>query len=211
MKNETDEFNKKIADILLEANVVNRKTIKQTVMTSVYGVTFVGAREQIKKQLADKKVFDYDTLYKCSIYLAKTTIKSIGDLFKEADLIKAWLHKCAYIIGSTGNAVKWLTPLGLPCIQPYKKITKTDVIRTHSQGVLITKEFDEQPINERKQGTAFPPNFIHSLDSTHMMLTCNRAIQEGITFSSVHDSYWSHPSDLERVGQILREEVSPYY
>ena len=30
---------------------IKRKTIKQTVMTSVYGVTFIGAREQIYRQL----------------------------------------------------------------------------------------------------------------------------------------------------------------
>jgi DNA-directed RNA polymerase len=28
--------------------------IKQTVMTTVYGVTYVGAREQIERQLADR-------------------------------------------------------------------------------------------------------------------------------------------------------------
>lgn len=28
---------------------INRKTIKQTVMTSVYGVTFIGARKQIQR------------------------------------------------------------------------------------------------------------------------------------------------------------------
>lgn len=34
---------------------IKRKTIKQTVMTSVYGVTFIGAREQIYKQIKDQK------------------------------------------------------------------------------------------------------------------------------------------------------------
>lgn len=34
--------------------VVNRKVIKQTVMTSVYGVTFVGARKQILARLEEK-------------------------------------------------------------------------------------------------------------------------------------------------------------
>ncbi len=33
---------------------IKRKTIKQTVMTSVYGVTFIGAREQIYRQLKDQ-------------------------------------------------------------------------------------------------------------------------------------------------------------
>ena len=33
---------------------IKRKTIKQTVMTSVYGVTFIGAKEQIHRQLRDQ-------------------------------------------------------------------------------------------------------------------------------------------------------------
>jgi len=37
---------------------VTRKVIKQTVMTSVYGVTFIGARQQIQRQLKDKKIYE---------------------------------------------------------------------------------------------------------------------------------------------------------
>jgi DNA-directed RNA polymerase len=33
---------------------VKRKTIKQTVMTSVYGVTFMGAKDQIYRQIKDQ-------------------------------------------------------------------------------------------------------------------------------------------------------------
>ena len=40
---ETDEKYEEFVDILF-ANV-NRKVIKQTVMTSVYGVTYIGARK----------------------------------------------------------------------------------------------------------------------------------------------------------------------
>lgn len=177
-------------------------------MTSVYGVTLIGARDQIKRQLADKKIFDTTTLFQMSMYLAKLTLGSIGDVFKEADAIKSWLTKCALIISASGNTVKWVTPMGLPCIQPYKKLTKTELIRTHTHGVIINSDFDSQPVNARKQGTAFPPNFIHSLDSTHMMMTCNRAVNEGLIFSSVHDSYWTHPSDIDKLNVILREEVS---
>ena len=32
---------------------VDRKIVKQTVMTSVYGVTYIGAREQIANRLKD--------------------------------------------------------------------------------------------------------------------------------------------------------------
>lgn len=39
---------------------IKRKTIKQTVMTSVYGVTFIGARQQIYKQLRDQNFLTED-------------------------------------------------------------------------------------------------------------------------------------------------------
>lgn len=39
---------------------IKRKTIKQTVMTSVYGVTFIGAREQIHRQIKDQKFLELE-------------------------------------------------------------------------------------------------------------------------------------------------------
>lgn len=209
--NETNPSDIKWAKALKEANCINRKTVKQTVMTSVYGVTLLGAKDQIKNRLAEKNIFDINTLFSVSLYLAKITIESIGDLFKEANQIKSWLTKCALIISNSGNCVKWVTPLGLPCMQPYKRLTKTEILRTHSQGIMITSDFDDQPVNKRKQGSAFPPNFIHSLDSTHMMMSCKKAIEEGLVFSSVHDSYWTHPSDIDILNKILREEFVNLY
>lgn len=129
--------------MLLKEGIVTRKVIKQTVMTSVYGVTLIGARDQIKKQLKDKKLFDPQTLFYVSMYLAKKTIESIGDVFKEANAIKAWLTKCALIISHGGYQVNWITPLGLPCVQPYKKLTETDLITTHAQGVTIISNYDK--------------------------------------------------------------------
>lgn len=68
-----------------------RKVIKQTVMTSVYGVTFIGARQQIQRQLKDRKIFETNgELYRAAQYLARITIKCIGDLFTDANNIKGW-------------------------------------------------------------------------------------------------------------------------
>ena len=62
---------------------MNRKVVKQTVMTIVYGVTFVGGRLQIEKQLKDLDVPD-KLLFKGSSYLVKQVFKSIGELFTSA-------------------------------------------------------------------------------------------------------------------------------
>lgn len=110
---------------------VNRKVIKQTVMTSVYGVTFVGARKQIQRQLKDKRIYQTNgELYRAARYLARLTIKCIGDLFRDANNIKEWFAKCAKIVAKTGDHVKWVTPLGLPCVQPYTNMSKKHLIHT---------------------------------------------------------------------------------
>lgn len=61
-------------------------------------------------------------------------------------------------------------------------------------------------MNKSKNTTAFPPNFVHSIDSTHMMLTALKCKEVGITFAAVHDSYWSHPSDVTNMSAILRDK-----
>jgi DNA-directed RNA polymerase len=77
-------------------------------MTSVYGVTFIGARAQIQRQLKDKRLYETNgDLYKASHYLAKITIKCIGDLFRDANNIKEWFAKCAKVVAGTGEPVKW--------------------------------------------------------------------------------------------------------
>lgn len=49
--------------------------MKQTVMTSVYGVTYVGAREQIKRRLAEKGQIEDDVLlFSASCYAAKVSV-----------------------------------------------------------------------------------------------------------------------------------------
>jgi DNA-directed RNA polymerase, mitochondrial len=59
----------KYAEMLL--GKISRKVVKQTVMTTVYGVTFVGAREQIEKQLKDRGDIPMEHCYFASVYLAK--------------------------------------------------------------------------------------------------------------------------------------------
>lgn len=48
--------------------------MKQTVMTSVYGVTYIGARDQIKRRLRERGgIADDSALYAASCYAAKVS------------------------------------------------------------------------------------------------------------------------------------------
>jgi DNA-directed RNA polymerase len=68
------------------------------------------------------------------------------------------------------TSVIWTTPLGLPVVQPYRKQLKKQVM-TALQTVYISDPNQPSEVAPQKQATAFPPNFIHSLDATHMLLT----------------------------------------
>lgn len=54
----------------------------------------------------------------------------------------------------------------------------------------------------QKQKNAFPPNFIHSLDSTHMMLTSLYCQRSGVTFASVHDCFWTHACTVDIMNKV---------
>ena len=65
---------------------------------------------------------------------------------------------------------------------------------------------EKQKVNKSKQRSAFPPNYIHSIDSTHMMMTALECSRANITFAGVHDSFWTHAGDVPVMSRILREK-----
>ncbi|CCH44839.1 DNA-directed RNA polymerase, mitochondrial [Wickerhamomyces ciferrii] len=200
---------------------IKRKVVKQTVMTNVYGVTQVGATNQIHKQL--QNVFSEDQSYKLSVYLTKVVFASMRELFEGAHLIQDWLAICAKMISKSVRididsyeemgpkkkpsfmaSVIWTTPLDLPIVQPYRAIVKKQ-IQTNLQTVFIQDPYELHQVDARKQMAAFPPNFIHSLDASHMLLSASSCSKKGLEFAAVHDSYWTHACDVGEMSESLRE------
>ncbi len=67
---------------------VKRKVIKQTIMTTNYGVTLYGARQQIGRQLRDIDQFPKEHVSAASSYLAEKTFLSLRELFRETRKIQ---------------------------------------------------------------------------------------------------------------------------
>lgn len=191
---------------------IQRRTIKQTVMTKVYGVTRMGARLQISNALEDLKTLpqteDDDAndamLFQASRYLTRLTFESLQHMFGAATTIMAWLQQCAGLIAAKSLPVGWVSPIGLPIYQHYRRPSKRR-ISTIVQNVSLA-DSEGQPVSVSCQRSAFPPNYVHSLDSSHMFFTALRMHQESLPFASVHDSYWTHACHVDRMGILLREE-----
>ncbi|AMD20207.1 HDL537Wp [Eremothecium sinecaudum] len=212
--------------ILLQ-DKITRKIVKRTVMTNVYGVTFIGAAAQIDKELQDELPEDADC-YALSRYLARHVFASIRELFHAAHLIQDWLAESAKKISRSVRldleldksrkvdssmmmtSVIWTTPLGLPVVQPYRDL-KRKQIRTNLQTVFISDPFAINAVNGRRQTAGLPPNFIHSLDASHMLLSAVASAKHGLRFAAVHDSYWTHASDVDTMNNELRKEFVRMY
>ncbi|CAN1181129.1 DNA-directed RNA polymerase 2A (Fragment) [Linum perenne] len=129
-------------------------------------------------------------------------------MFEAARSIMTWLGECAKIIASENEAVKWTTPLGLPVVQPYRKLGR-HLIKTSLQ--VLTLQRETEKIMAKRQKTAFPPNFVHSLDGSHMMMTALACRKAGLNFAGVHDSFWTHACDVDQLNMILREKFVELY
>jgi DNA-directed RNA polymerase len=186
-----------------------RKVIKQTVMTSVYGVTIVGAREQILRQLLDRGMNDKEG-QEAAMYLAKHTMGAMRTMFTNARLVMDFLTECAHIVAKLNQPMTWVSPLGIPIVQPYRRNHK-HVVSTHMQRITLCEFSDLLPISPARQKAAFPPNFVHSLDASHMMMTALECFDQGITFSAVHDSFWTHARHVDTMNVLLREQFVALY
>ena len=199
---------------------INRKIVKQTVMTTVYGVTALGARDQVRARLEERTDIEFNGSYGTDEryvalnthagYISKLTMDALTDLFTGARSIMDWLIQCSTLITSTNQTVSWITPLNLPVVQPYRQI-QTYQVKTALQKISIADKSDFLPINRREQRGALPPNFVHSLDATHALLTTLACKKHDITFAAVHDSYWTHASTMTRLNELLREEFVNLY
>lgn len=112
---------------------VDRKLVKQTVMTSVYGVTMVGARGQISNRLFERGWSNEAEVFQVASYLAKVTMGSVGQVFANAKGVMDWLAAFASTATQDGQPVTWRSPMGFPIMQPYFKDTRQSV--SGKQGV----------------------------------------------------------------------------
>lgn len=204
--------------------LISRKIVKQTVMTTVYGVTQYGASKQIDARLSEIDL-SHTTIPKgkMSLYIAKMVLSSISELFAGARAIQDWLLKncdrtiTAFdknsIIPQETNffgsklyrPMMWTSLAGFPVVQLYKH-ESTKEVHTPIQGVSMRRNTGLAHIDIRKQLNGIAPNFIHSLDAIHLLMTCLAVVKDDLTFVGVHDSFWTHACDVGKLSVSIREE-----
>lgn len=188
---------------------VTADAVKTTTMTQTYGVTPIGAREQVQGFIqglgfSNEKVGDKSEAFDASMLLANTIEQAIGDLFGPAVALMEYFQEVGRIIAKSGRLVRWNTALGFPVVQPYRN-RRSVQISTHF-GTLTIRTRNGTPIRVEKQSSACPPNALHSIDSTHLLITAGACRTAGIAFCGVHDGFQTHAQHGHRLQAITQQQ-----
>jgi len=154
-----------------------------------------------------------DDAFRASTFLAKVIWQSIGEVVHAATDAMSWLQKAARVASSEGLPVRWDTPTNFPVLQAYKA-TKPYRIKTKLLGTVFHPMLYKETgmLDKNRQSNGISPNFVHSIDASHMMITIDVAKQcEIFNFVMVHDSYGTHAADAETLWWCLRKAFVEMY
>lgn len=195
---------------------LTRSLVKRSVMTLPYGSRQSSWADFIVSDYLkadkfpglDKRLYD-----KAARFLSKRLGVAIADTVVAAADAMTWLQKASTAILREGyDRIKWITPSGFPVTQVYWE-TEEHRINTKLCGnakLSIRRSTDAVKKSRHRNGIA--PNFVHSLDASHLTLVVNRARAEGIdAFAMIHDDYGTHAADTGRLYEIIREVFVDMY
>ena len=191
-------------------NEITRSMTKRPAMTFFYSATVRSCSEYILLGALDEgyEPLEDFSMMKLSGFLAPLMRQSIEDAMPAA----ARAMKCAQEICRTiplENHLQWHTPMGGLVINRY---TTTEEKRVDIKSMGLTKVVaynrDYTLNNRRKAASGIAPNFVHSLDSTHLMMVILRS---NCDIVPIHDSLATHACDVDHMQQVIRQAFYDLY
>jgi len=206
---------------------IDRKLTKRPVMTVPYGVTMRGITDQILEEVQERDnalntgVGSYlDTkphkLFGACYYLATKLKEAIDSVVIASKKAMNYLQEVARSVAKHEKEIYWTTPSGFLVYQRY--LDQKGIIINSYWGkdrlrIRLGLKVNTQKLDKRKQATGISPNFVHSLDASHLMKTINTCNEEEdiFSFAMIHDSYGTHASDTSKLRETLRKEFKKQY
>lgn len=218
--------NGKHAAYVLGHNLIERKTVKRAVMTLPYGSKFSSCSEYITADLLPKLTAlgmnDRSEKRALCGYVAKKVWEAIPMVVEKAREGMSYLQKLASLFAKQQLPITWKTPTGFYVQQSYYSVSGR-VIKLQTGGSIVLKNnlpvwqpsgeridiafqsTDDRTINPTRQVSGIAPNFVHSLDASHLMFSVKKASEQGITdFALIHDSLGTHAGRTEQFAGIIR-------
>lgn len=196
---------------------ITRKVVKRPVMTTPYGATQIGMKDMVLDDVikVDKTGFDFGPkTWVSAAWLAGHIYGAIGETVSAAQEAMSFLQGAASALAKENRPIAWTTPAGLPVLQ-HIQAYKSFIINTTLLGrVQLSFAESQDKLDRRRQKTSIAPNFVHSYDAAHLMLTVcatERELGRPVSWAMVHDSFGTHAGDVQAMSVILRKEFVRMY
>lgn len=187
---------------------VSRSTVKRSVMTTPYGVTGAGIRDQLINDGFCKGLPGNPS--KNASWLRDQIIEGLSSTVVAAKVIMKYLQDVANALAQAGLAFEWTTPVGMKVRQAYVELDMCRVSTLY--GTLALRMEGDGDLSVRRASLAAAPNFVHSLDAAHLAKTVLACKEHGIkAIALIHDSYGTHACDVDLLGRLLRVEFVKMY
>jgi DNA-directed RNA polymerase len=191
---------------------IPRSMAKRPVMTLPYGATRQSCTKYIFESIlsADREHFEGN--FKAACWLTPLLWDAIGEVVIAARDAMGWLQKCSSAVSRDNQPLTWDTPDGFRVYQGSRKI-EVQQIETQLAGRfrLNVGNFTDE-MDSIKQRNAVAPNFVHSMDATHLRMVVRRAKAENITsLALVHDDMGTHACDTGKLHRCIREAFVSLY
>lgn len=198
---------------VLEKGNLPRACAKRPVMTLPYGSTRQSCQEYIYRWIVEEcDVIKQQDRFKMSVYLTPLLWKSVTQVVIKAREGMDWIQKCAGKMTRAKLPLKWESPLGFGVYQARYKI-KSKQVHTQLAGsirIRVAEETKQLDTQKQRQGAA--PNFIHSLDACHLMMTLLKSHKRGLKdFACIHDDFGTHANQIDAFHEIIRESFIEMY
>lgn len=192
---------------------IERSVVKRSVMTTPYGVTKRSATKYVISDYLSTTAehgFSKPEFWDAATKLMSYTWPAIGDVVVKSREAMDWLHRGAKsIIKARGESeegvISWVTPSGFIASQAYYELHEHRV-QTRLFGtttIQIVSETDDASSSRHASGLA--PNFVHSMDASHMHLVAAASSGCGIdALAMIHDDFGTHAADTQRLFTLIR-------
>lgn len=206
---------------------ITRSIVKRCVMTFPYGSKSYGfqnhiyddhVKDTLLLEATEFRAVPFTRPRQSAIYLGTLVFEAVKTSVVKAYEGMEWLRDIAGRCSLREAPVWWVTPSGFYAYQDYRKEAPLRIQCIFREGITIrgrvrlSYNLPTEDQNKIKQANSIAPNFIHSLDASHMHLNLLLAKEAGIkNLGMVHDDFGTSAKDADKMFNLIRETFVGLY
>lgn len=212
----------------------NRSLTKKPVMTLPYGSTQLTCRGHVSQWLLDlqkdenkaakaqyrepMKVHAFGDklssmpLVHAESFMSSLVWESIGAVVVAARSGMRFIKAVTNTVAKANKPLEWTTPTGFVVRQEIYECASRQVLTQLMGATRFVMRQKTDKLNFHRMVNSCAPNFVHSMDASHLTLATNYFKDAGIdSIAVIHDSFGTHAGNTDKLRNLLRASMVDMY